>query len=131
MSPTKRFIPLLLALPIVAAGCGSKELPAPAESRSAWQVPAEALTTVRPDVVVPQSALVREGALVGLYVVGKDERPVLRWVRLGRSEGGRVAILAGVEEGERVVVDPALLQQENQTENRPEGVKTEKEYNHE
>jgi len=55
---------------------------------------------------VPASAIVRRAELTGLYVVGPDGRALLRQVRLGRRDGDRVEVLAGVAAGERVALDP-------------------------
>jgi multidrug efflux pump subunit AcrA (membrane-fusion protein) len=55
---------------------------------------------------VPARAVVRRAELTAVYVLGADGRAVLRQVRLGRSEGDRVEVLAGVSAGERVVLDP-------------------------
>jgi len=55
---------------------------------------------------VPAAALVRRAELDALYVVGSDGRPLLRQVRLGRRDGERVEVLAGVAAGERVALDP-------------------------
>ncbi|HEX6363126.1 MAG TPA: efflux RND transporter periplasmic adaptor subunit, partial [Albitalea sp.] len=55
---------------------------------------------------VPASAIVRRAELTGLYGVGIDGRPLLRQVRLGRSAGDRIEVLAGVAAGERVALDP-------------------------
>ena len=42
-----------------------------------------------------------------VYVVDDDGTPRLRQVRLGREQAdGRVAILAGLDDGELVVTDP-------------------------
>ncbi|HET8746301.1 MAG TPA: efflux RND transporter periplasmic adaptor subunit, partial [Ramlibacter sp.] len=57
-------------------------------------------------VYVPQQAVVRRAELAAVYVVGSDGRPLLRQVRLGRSDGERTEILAGVAAGERVALDP-------------------------
>lgn len=55
---------------------------------------------------VPAQAVLRRAEMTGVYVVGADGRPMLRQVRLGRSEGDRVEVLSGVAAGERVAVDP-------------------------
>jgi RND family efflux transporter MFP subunit len=63
--------------------------------------------SMRPMVLVPGAAVVRRGALTGLYVrldAGSDE---FRWVRLGPALGDSVEVSAGVRGGERVVV-PAV-----------------------
>jgi hypothetical protein len=57
---------------------------------------------------VPATALFERGGLTGLFVV-RDGRAHLRWVAVGARDGGAVEVRAGVEAGERVVLDPAGL----------------------
>jgi RND family efflux transporter MFP subunit len=57
-------------------------------------------------LAVPASAVVRRAEMTGVYVVDAKGVPVLRQVRLGRSAGGQVEVLAGVTAGEQVVTDP-------------------------
>ena len=59
-------------------------------------------------LMVPAAAVVRRGGLTGLFVVS-DGRARLRWVALGDEAGGGVEVRAGVDAGERVVLDPADL----------------------
>ena len=59
-----------------------------------------------PSLSVPLQAIVRRAEMTGLYVLDANGRPLLRQVRLGRSEAGRVEILSGLSAGERVVTDP-------------------------
>jgi len=55
---------------------------------------------------VPAAAVVRRSELTAVYVVDGDGAPRLRQVRLGRQlPDGRVAVLAGLDPGERVVTD--------------------------
>lgn len=61
-----------------------------------------------PRLTVPATALLERGGLTGLFVV-KDGEARLRWVAAGAREGDSVEIRAGVEAGERVVLDPAGL----------------------
>jgi len=57
---------------------------------------------------VPAPALLERGGLAGLFVV-RDGLARLRWVAAGSRDGDSVEIRAGVEGGERVVLDPAGL----------------------
>jgi RND family efflux transporter MFP subunit len=57
-------------------------------------------------VEVPVRAVVRRAELTAVYVVSADGRPLLRQVRVGRSNGESVEILSGISRGERVALDP-------------------------
>jgi RND family efflux transporter MFP subunit len=61
-----------------------------------------------PRLTVPAAALVERGGLTGLFVVS-DGRARLRWVAAGARDGDTAEIRAGVEPGERVVLDPTGL----------------------
>lgn len=56
-------------------------------------------------IAVPKSALFNRGQLVGVYVVGDDNRAKLRWIRTGRDLGKYIEVLSGMESGETVVLD--------------------------
>lgn len=56
-------------------------------------------------LVVPLTAVAYRSEVRAVYVV-KDGRVAFRQVRLGRTFGDRVEILAGVEPGEAVALDP-------------------------
>jgi len=60
----------------------------------------------RPALLTPQSAVVRRGALTGLFIVDADGAARLRWVRLGRDRDGQVEVISGLAPGERFVVSP-------------------------
>lgn len=55
---------------------------------------------------IPRQAVVRRAEMTGVYVLDAAGRALLRQVRLGRSQGGDVEVLAGIAVGERVVTDP-------------------------
>ncbi len=55
---------------------------------------------------VPAQAVVRRAELTALYVLDANGRPLLRQVRLGRSDGDRVEVLSGLATGERVATEP-------------------------
>ena len=60
---------------------------------------------VRDLPVVPKAALVWRGSLPGVYVVGENNQRELRLVRTGDPVGADgVAILSGLQAGERIVV---------------------------
>jgi len=58
----------------------------------------------REAVVVPAASIIERGQLRGLYVVDKNDVARLRWVRLGADMGREVEILAGLDNGETIVV---------------------------
>jgi RND family efflux transporter MFP subunit len=64
--------------------------------------------TADPRITVPAVAILERGGLTGLFVV-RDGRAYLRWVAAGARDGDTVEIRAGVEPGERVVLEPAGL----------------------
>jgi RND family efflux transporter MFP subunit len=54
---------------------------------------------------VPMAAVVRRAEMTGLYVLDAHGRPLLRQVRLGRSDGAQVEVLSGLAAGENVARD--------------------------
>jgi len=65
------------------------------------------LTGEEQALLVPQSAVIQRSELTAVYVLGEDGVPRLRQVRLGRLQADdRVAVLAGLDDGEVVVTDP-------------------------
>jgi len=57
-----------------------------------------------PALLVPVTAVINRGQLHGLYTVDAENILHYRLVRLGRSHGDQVEILAGIDPGERYVV---------------------------
>jgi RND family efflux transporter MFP subunit len=55
---------------------------------------------------VPLSSVLRRSEINAVYVIDRQGRPQLRQVRLGRVQGNRVEVLAGVEAGQQVALDP-------------------------
>lgn len=55
---------------------------------------------------IPAGALVERGEVTAVYVLGEGDRPSLRQIRIGRRADGRVEILAGLVDGERIAADP-------------------------
>ncbi len=54
------------------------------------------------------SALVTRGGLTGVYVAEGDVAR-LRWLRIGRANGGSVEVLSGLASDDAVIVDPKGL----------------------
>ncbi len=57
-------------------------------------------------LTVPATAVVRRGQLTSVFVVDKDNRARLRLVQVANTVGSRAEIAAGLDAGERVVVEP-------------------------
>lgn len=76
---------------------------APGVFARAWLV-AEAAGNTR--ITVPASSVVRRAEMAALYVLDASGKPLLRQVRLGRSVGDAVEVLAGLSPGDRVALDP-------------------------
>jgi RND family efflux transporter MFP subunit len=65
------------------------------------------VTGSRSELVVPSRAVVHRSEVTAVYVVGADGRVALRQIRVGRqNEDATVAVLAGLDEGEKVALDP-------------------------
>lgn len=61
----------------------------------------------RPALVVPERAVVYRSEVIGVYVVDATGVVSLRRIRTGRKLAGEnLLVLAGLEEGEQVVLDP-------------------------
>jgi RND family efflux transporter MFP subunit len=56
-------------------------------------------------LLLPASAIIRRSELTAAYVVGSDA-VTLRQIRVGRRYGEQIEVLAGLEAGERVAIDP-------------------------
>jgi multidrug efflux pump subunit AcrA (membrane-fusion protein) len=60
-------------------------------------------------LLIPQSAVVERGQLQGVYVLDLNRLASLRYVTLGKKSGTQVEVLAGLQEGERLVTKPGEL----------------------
>ncbi len=57
--------------------------------------------------VIPRSAVVWRGSLPAVFVLNSEGRTELRMVRLGEPvDGDRVAVLSGLQPGERILANP-------------------------
>lgn len=60
----------------------------------------------RKQLLVPSSAIVNRVEVEALYVVGADGEISMRQIRTGRVYADKTAVLAGVDEGEEIALDP-------------------------
>jgi multidrug efflux pump subunit AcrA (membrane-fusion protein) len=57
-------------------------------------------------LTIPASALIRRGQLTFVFISGSDQHTHLQPVSIGTVAGGRVEVLAGVRQADRVVTSP-------------------------
>jgi RND family efflux transporter MFP subunit len=55
-------------------------------------------------VMVPLSCIENKDQLTGLYTIGSNNTALLRWVRLGKTEGNKVEVLSGLAAHEQFIV---------------------------
>jgi RND family efflux transporter MFP subunit len=57
-------------------------------------------------LTIPMTAVVSRSEVQGVYVVGDDKQIYFRQIRTGEQHDGRIEILAGLSQGEKVALDP-------------------------
>ncbi len=55
-------------------------------------------------VMVPESVLVHQGQLTGIYTIGTGNVAILRWLRIGKTFGNQVEVLSGLSSNEQYIV---------------------------
>jgi len=85
------------------------ELPADTRLRSGLFGRAQFSRGKRSSLLIPQTAAVERGQLQGVYVLDQNQIASLRYVTLGKAVGPVVEVLAGLQEGERLVAKPGEL----------------------
>lgn len=65
-------------------------------------------------LLAPAAAVSRLGQMERIFVVGAGNRAGLRLVKTGATRGDRLEILAGLDDGERVVLAPSAALREDQ-----------------
>jgi hypothetical protein len=70
------------------------------------QFPVENKTeTIQTDrILVPQTALVQQGQLTGIYTIGEGNIAILRWLRTGKNFGNQVEVLSGLAANEQYII---------------------------
>lgn len=61
-------------------------------------------TTTTDKVLVPESALVKQGQLTGIYTIGNGNKAILRWLRIGKTFVNQVEVLSGLSANEQYIV---------------------------
>ncbi|WP_311945856.1 efflux RND transporter periplasmic adaptor subunit [Halomonas piscis] len=85
-------------------------LPEPGEGLySGMLVKVDVPVATREALWVPAGAVFHHSELTAVFVLDDDDRPRLRQVRTGIERDGRVEVLAGLDEGERVATAPEAL----------------------
>ena len=56
------------------------------------------------NILIPTSALVKRGELVGVYVVSSSNTALLRWLRLGKTFGDKIEVLSGLSADEKFIL---------------------------
>ena len=61
-------------------------------------------TNVSGQVMVPVATIQNKDQLTGLYTIGSNHTALLRWVRLGKTQGNQVEVLSGLAANEQFIV---------------------------
>lgn len=83
------------------------DLPPQSLLRSGMYGTARFASGQRQALLIPQAALVQRGQLTGVFVIDKENVARLRLVKTGKTVGGQVELLSGLQEGERFVTEGA------------------------
>ena len=59
-------------------------------------------------LLIDRSILIERGQLRGVYTINQQQEAMLRWIQLGRDYGEKVEVLAGLAEGEELIVSSDL-----------------------
>jgi RND family efflux transporter MFP subunit len=89
-----------------------------ADLRSGLYAKASFMSGMRPALRVPKSAVLERGGMTGIFVAESD-RAAFRLVETGSASGDSIEIVAGIHDGERILVaPPAGLEEGNPIEVR-------------
>lgn len=55
-------------------------------------------------ILIPESAIIRQGQLTGVYTIGHHNKALLRWLRVGKSYGDQVEVLSGLSANEQYII---------------------------
>lgn len=105
---TGRIIEIAQAIdPTAHAFVVKVQIPAGLVVRSGTFARATFTTGQRPAVMVPGSAVTRRGQLSTVFAVDSDRRAAMRVIRVGAESGDAIEVLAGLQPGDQIVINPA------------------------
>lgn len=61
--------------------------------------------SIQKSVWIPESAIIEEGQLKGIYVVGAQKNAILRWIRVGKKSNNLIEVLSGLTQGEYYITE--------------------------
>ncbi|MGB2602042.1 MAG: efflux RND transporter periplasmic adaptor subunit [Candidatus Sulfotelmatobacter sp.] len=85
------------------------DLPSDTRLRSGLFGRAQLSRGERQAMLIPRSAVVERGQLQGIYVLDQNKVASLRYITLGKPSGAEVEVLAGLQDGERLVAKPGAV----------------------
>ena len=85
------------------------ELPADTRLRSGLFGRAQFSRGQRSALLIPRSAVVERGQLQGVFVLDQDKVANLRYITVGKPSGSAIEVLAGLQDGERLVAKPGAV----------------------
>ena len=85
------------------------ELPTDTRLRSGLFGRAQFSRGPRQALLIPRSAVVERGQLQGVFVLDQNKVASLRYITLGKPSGVEVEVLAGLQNGERLVTKPGAV----------------------
>ncbi len=85
------------------------ELPTDTRLRSGLFGRAQFSRGERQALLIPRSAVVERGQLQGIYVLDQNKGASLRYITWGKPSGTEVEVLAGLQDGERLVAKPGTV----------------------
>lgn len=68
-------------------------------------IQASGKTTASNKLLIPFSAIIYRDQLAGLYTVTENQTALLRWVKLGKTQGDQVEILSGLRKDEVYILE--------------------------
>lgn len=86
------------------------ELPADSRLRSGLFGRVQFTRGERRSILVPQTSVVERGQMQGVFLVDQNQIAALHYVTLGRPSQDQVEVLAGLQQGDRLVVKPGTLE---------------------